>query len=438
MNTNTIEPIRQFREAVYQTIEPSRDAAFEVIDAIAASRDARSAVEVSLSPTMERTFSSVYGAVRRLRIETEELRKILVKQAEASGTLEYDGWVLYALDHTPYPRRAAKTVSDLGLVHGADGVEVGHQYSLLGRVMHAKGSWVGVVDVERIATYQTPTKVAAAQIDRLKLQAILKRIIAMDSEYVTGEILDTADEVTRLLIRFRGNRCLYDLPDLKPEGSPGAPPKHGDKMRLNQPDTLRTPDQYFRIEGEGGTWIVISVWEQVHVTSRPNLALCAIRVEVFTAAGTPRYSRPLWLAWTGPADLDWASFWHVYLKRFCLECVHQFTKNSLAWTRARFASTGREHRWTWLVMLAYWQLLLVAPLARDLLRPWEKPLPPDTLPSPGRVQRDYPRLFFDFGTPARSPKPRGTPSGRPPGFHPAPRPRFRVLRKSQPALSASP
>ena len=200
MKTNNIEPIRQFREAVYQTIEPGRDAAFEDIDA---SRDARSAVEVSLSPTMERTFSSVYGAVRRLRIETGELRKILVRQAEASGTLDYDGWVLYALDHTPYPQRAAKTVLDLGLGHGADGVEVGHQYSLLGRVMHAKGSWVGVVDVERIATCQTPTKIGATQIDQLKLNARLKRIVAMDSEYVTGEILDTADEVTRRLIRVR-------------------------------------------------------------------------------------------------------------------------------------------------------------------------------------------------------------------------------------------
>ena len=45
--------------------------------------------------------------------------------------------------------------------------------------------------------------------------------------------------------------------------------------------------------GDGGTWIVISVWEQVQVTSRPNLPLCAVQVEVFTAAGKARYSRPL-------------------------------------------------------------------------------------------------------------------------------------------------
>src|SRR5262245_41019090 len=100
-------------------LAPSRDAAFEIIDAIAASRDARSAVEVSLSPTMERKFSSVYKGIERTRIDEENLRPLLVKQAEASGELLFDGRAIYALDHTPYPRPTAPTVSDRGYVHGA-------------------------------------------------------------------------------------------------------------------------------------------------------------------------------------------------------------------------------------------------------------------------------------------------------------------------------
>jgi len=101
MVEKTLEPLRQFREAVYQRLAPSRDAAFEIIDAIAASRDARSAVEVSLSPTMERKFSSVYKGVARTRIAEQEMIPLLVSQAEACGRLLFDGWALYALDHSP-------------------------------------------------------------------------------------------------------------------------------------------------------------------------------------------------------------------------------------------------------------------------------------------------------------------------------------------------
>jgi hypothetical protein len=412
-------------------LAPSRDAAFEIIDAIASSRDARSAVEVSLSPTMERKFSSVYKGIERTRIDEESLRPLLLKQAEASGTLQFDGWALYALDHTPYPRRAAPTVFDRGYAQGADGRVVGHQYSLLGRVMHEQGSWVGIVDVRRIASYQSPLQIGAAQIAELKRQATLPRIISADSEYPVGEILDQADEQTRLLIRMRGNNKLFAEPEPKPPGSRGAPKKHGKKIKLNRIETLSEPARRLRLEEDDGGWAVISIWERMHYKSRPHLPLCVVRVECFKADGRPRFKRPLWLLWTGPAEMDWANFWRVYLKRFCLECVHQFTKNSLAWTRGRFGHTGREERWTWLVILAYWQLLLAAPIARDLRRPWEKPTPDGKLPTPGRVQRDYLRIFREIGSPTSSPKVRGIPPGRPRGYRPPTRPHYKVVYKGR-------
>jgi hypothetical protein len=426
-----LEPLRQFRQAVYQTLWPSRDAAFEIIDAIAASRDARSAVEISLSPTMERNFASVYKGIERTRIEGESLRPLLLREAERAGTLLFDGWALYALDHTPYPRPSAPTVSDRGFVHGADGVVIGHQYSLLGRVMSESGSWVGIVDCQRIASYQTPTEVGAAQIGRLKENATLDRIVSADSEYVTDSILDQADEYTRLLIRFRSNRKLFGAPKAKPTGARGAKPKHGEKIQLNREESLREADRTIRVDEADGSYTVIQVWEQMHVQSRPQTQLCAVRVEVFRADGKRRYTRPMWLAWTGPSGMDWSKFWRVYLKRFCLECVHQFTKNSLSWTRGRFGYTGREERWTWLVMLAYWQLLLAAPAARDLTRPWEKPMAEGKLPTPGRVQRDWERIFREVGSPTRSPKVRGNAIGRPKGYRPEPRTRFEVVYKGE-------
>ena len=79
--------------------------------------------------------------------------------------------------------------------------------------------------------------------------------------------------------------------------------------------------------------------------------------------------------------------------------------------------------------LAYWQLVLALPLARDARRAWEKPTKTGRPPTPGRVQRDYGSLFWRFGSPVRSPQPRGIPLGRALGYRPEPRPRYEVVYK---------
>jgi hypothetical protein len=144
-----------------------------------------------------------------------------------------------------------------------------------------------------------------------------------------------------------------------------------------------------------------------------------IRVRAFHADGRPKFARPMWLYWTGPPDMDWLTFWRAYLKRFCIESVHQFTKNALVWTAARLGDNEREEPWTRLVMLAHWQLLAAAPCAHDAHRPWHKPMPHGRLPTPARVQRDYGRIAAAVGTPARPSKPRGMSPGRPLGYRPA-------------------
>ena len=444
---NQCQVLRQFRQTVYQVLGPSRDAAFEMIDAIADSPHARSAVEVSLSPLMQRRFSSVYKGLERSRPDSAALRPLLVQAAESQGSLlvEVAGTpcAVYALDHTPYPRPSAPTVADRGYVHGAHGVQVGHQYSLLGRVLHAQGSWMGLVDGERIATDTTPTALGATQIQRLQRTATLPFIVTADSEYVTEAILDTLADPPPgsetgsagsgvplyLLMRFKGNRNLYEAPSARRPGQRGRTPQHGARLQLNHPETLRAPEVSLRVEESNGGWVEIEVWSALHVKTRPQIPLCAVRVRSFQADGTLRYQRPLWLAWSGPAAMDWATFWRVYLRRFCLEAVHQFTKNSLSWTRARLGYTEREERWSWLVWLAYWQLVLALPLARDARRAWEKPTKTGRPPTPGRVQRDYGSLFWRFGSPVRSPQPRGIPLGRALGYRPEPRPRYEVVYK---------
>ena len=120
MTSLNLQVLRQFREQVYQLLHPSRDAAFEIMDAITQSPGARSAVEVSLAPGMQRKFSSVHKGLARTRVDAPALRSLLVRTAEEHEHFLVAGYAVWALDHTPYPRHAAPTVDDRGFVHGAD------------------------------------------------------------------------------------------------------------------------------------------------------------------------------------------------------------------------------------------------------------------------------------------------------------------------------
>lgn len=71
-------------------------------------------------------------------------------------------------------------------------------------------------------------------------------------------------------------------------------------------------------------------------------------------------------------------------------------------------------RWTAIVLVAYAQLRLARPLAEDLRRPWERPVPSTRL-TPARVRRGFSRTRASMPVPARAPKPSRPGPGRPPG-----------------------
>ncbi|MCA9966339.1 MAG: hypothetical protein KC423_18945, partial [Anaerolineales bacterium] len=86
-----------------------------------------------------------------------------------------------------------------------------------------------------------------------------------------------------------------------------------------------------------------------------------------------------------------------------------------------------------LVHLAYAQLWLARHVAGALPRPWERHLPAmkNRLMSPTLVQRDFARIIRQIGTPAKAPQRRFISPGRPLGMKLPPRPRQKVVVKSQ-------
>lgn len=89
-------------------------------------------------------------------------------------------------------------------------------------------------------------------------------------------------------------------------------------------------------------------------------------------------------------------------------------KQTLGWARPKLRDPAAADRWTWLVIAAHTQLRLARPLAVDLRRPWEQPLPLDKL-TPARVRRGFRNIRANLTDLARAPKPSRPGPGRPAG-----------------------
>jgi hypothetical protein len=93
----------------------------------------------------------------------------------------------------------------------------------------------------------------------------------------------------------------------------------------------------------------------------------------------------------------------------------------------RLSTPERTERWTWVVACAHNLLVLARPLVDGCYRPWETRRAQLTL---AQVRRAMPTLLHELGTPARPPQQRGKAPGRAKGFHPKPRTRHAVIRKT--------
>jgi hypothetical protein len=163
-----------------------------------------------------------------------------------------------------------------------------------------------------------------------------------------------------------------------------------------------------------------------------------IRLQVEHLPGA-RAAKPVWL-WTSAvgADADAVTrCWQAYLRRFDLEHTIRFAKQVLGWTRPKLRCPAAADRWTWLVLAAHTQLRLARPLAADLRRPWEKPLPTERR-TPARVRRGFRYLRAKTLQPARAPKPAHPGPGRPPGVTNRQRaPRYDVGKTATTAAATS-
>lgn len=424
--------ISEFREAVYQEVIGRPAAILDLVDALTIAGHVNSPVALSESPVFRRKFSSVYDALVHGELGSE--LKNLFQQSQDRDWEKMAGYEVHAVDATPQERMAAETLADRGVLKAQqkEAVRYGHKSSWLVRLVQSGTSWVAPEDMERIGTWTTDTKVAAQQVESLAMRNPHPKVITADSRYRDKHFLSVfADlENTFALVRLQNNQVLSQAPVPKPKGSRGAPCKHGTDFQLSAIGHDPDGSEEFYL---GKQKVRVRVWHKLHFKRLANLVGSVVCVEFLKEDGSARYKRPLWLFWTGPENVAPYDLCRMYLWRFAIEHLFRFLKQHMGLNSHRSSNLDSLKRWTWIVALAYWQLLLMrdtVPPNRPAWHPHKKDGRDKPL-TPAQVQRSAQLFLLHSGTPAPSTRPAGKGPGRQKGYRPAPRKRFEVVFKTR-------
>ena len=396
--------------------------------------------------------TALYDAVNVGRVDVERLRRVL---AGLPLPRMFGGRIVLAVDATPWPRPDAETCPErlfchvYGRTRESDQLLPGWPYQLVAALESGPTSWTALLDVVRLGPAEDATAVTADQLravaDRLRAAghwtaADPPMLVVCDAGYDVHRLAYLlADLPLQLIGRIRADRVMLTaLAPPTPEGRrpTGRPRRHGAVMTLADPASWPAPSTRSTSEtARYGRALALS-WDRLHprLTYRgawathpgrlPIVEGTLIRLAVEYLPGH-RAAKPVWL-WTSVVDADTDAVtrcWQAYLRRFDLEHTIRFGKQVLGWTRPKLRCPAAADRWTWLILVAHTQLRLARPLAVDLRRPWERPLPPERL-TPARVRRGFRYLRAKTSCPAGAPKPAHPGPGRPPGVknrHRAPR-----------------
>lgn len=459
----TIE-LEQFRQQLYQNFDNRADTLMELVDAICSNPAARSVVEYSLTPCFRRSYSTIFKAVKEMRWDDLHIARLVTPYLPRPKNRAY--WLLGS-DVTPQPRPFAHTLADRGMVHqpnlvkGNKPVTVGHQYSTTAMLPEAEAgvssSWVVPLVTRRVKTSEDKELVGSEQINALLTDPTLPFgdsfcVDVADSSYSKPACLYSKRQHPKLvsITRLRGNRVLYQqfVPDPNEPQSGGGRPKHyGERFALQEPDTWHEPDEVVTVwerSRRGKLYrVAIKAWHNMLMPGKNKpyrMPMCRypftlVQVVRYDKDGNLACKQPLWLLAIGEYrhELRAQEIYAAYGQRYDLEHFFRFGKQKMLLDSFQTPEDVREEKWWQLVHLAYAQLWLARHVTRCLPRPWERNLPAmkNRLMSPTLVQRDFGRIIRQIGTPAKPPKPRFISPGRPKGMKLPPRPRQKVVVKSQ-------
>jgi hypothetical protein len=304
-------------------------------------------------------------------------------------------------------------------------VAKGQGYSTIAWIPEAQGSWALPLRHERITSWESPIDKAVWQLKQVCQYLPVRPISLWDSEYGCAPfVLKTANLAVDKLMRLRSNLCLWGAPPAY--SGKGRPRIHGDKFKLNDPQTWKEPVEILEVDEPKLGRLRISLWENLHFRKASKHPMSLLRVERLCERRSGKVAQPLWLAWIGEQIPVLAEVWRLYLRRFAIDHWYRFAKQRLHWTLPKLSTPKQSERWSDLMPLMTWELWLARDIVADNPLPWQKPITPLT---PGRVAQAMGGVFAMIGTPAQPPKPRGKSPGWPTGEPRLRKPTYPLVKK---------
>jgi|SRR5579862_6994206 len=431
MNLNTL---KEFRHGMYHSFGNAKDALLNLVDALCSEARASSFPELSFSPFFERTWASLYEALEDGQIDAEQLRQIFVDFAPLPQAGEI---VFLGVDTSNLYRPEAETAEDRTLVPIANLPKNTHATSPGWVMSHVvllpkqAGQGTFVLDTARVRSTELATEVAARQL-RAVVALLVARgvhpIIIGDRWYACAPFLARlADVEAASLLRVKSNRVFYRPAPARLAGQLGANRKDGERFQCQDESSHGEPDETWEGLDTKGARIQVRCWNQLHLRTARWTLISVIQIIRQGATGRARDPKVSWFVWKGERAAPLAEISPTYRLRYSHEHGYRFDKQELLWDVPRLSTPERTERWTHIVACAHNLLVLARPQVVGCYRPWETRRSVLTLT---QVRRAMPTLLHELGTPARPPQRRGKAPGRAKGFHPKPRTRHPVIRKT--------
>ena len=238
---------------------------------------------------------------------------------------------------------------------------IGHRYSWLSQVVDPDTAWVAPLDVERIGPDATPISIAVTQVKRLAKSSSDPLLLVGDREYGVDEVLRRVPEVEGAKLtwsaRVRSNLVFYLPPPPRQPGQKGRARLYGARVQLNDRSTWPAPVWRATESTPTGERVELMGWHDWRRRGFASQPVQVVQVRVLRVDGQPKYPQPLWVMLVGD-EVAWERVAPLYRCRWREETWHGQAKDVLGWTRAQLGDVKRQDRWTWVVLLAGWQLLL--------------------------------------------------------------------------------
>lgn len=431
MNWNTRN---DFRHGMYGCFGNGKDALFNLVDALSSEGGARSLPERSFSPFFERTWASLYEALDDGHIDAARLREVFVDVAPLPQAGEF---VHLGIAPSNLYRPEAETAADRTLVPVANVPKNTHAASPGWVMSHVvllptqAGQGTFVLDTARVQSSELVTEGAARQL-RAVVALLVARglcpIILGDRWSACAPFLARMAAIdARCVLRVKKNRVFSRPAPARQPGHKGASGKDGDRFQCQDESSHGEPDASWEGLDVKGARIQVRCWTHLHLRTARWVEVSVIQIIRHGASGKARDPKISWLVWKGEEPAPLAEVSPTYRVRSSHEHGYRFDKQELLGDIPRFSTPERTERWTQVVACVHKQLVLARPELSGCYRPWETRRGQPTLV---QIRRAMPTLLRQLGTPARPSQPRGKAPGRAKGFHPKPKGRYPVIRKT--------